>query len=69
MPAGVDNGRRHGLAREIRMPLRYLFKQLLLPPGGLFVLLLLAWWWRARRPRLALACGVLGLGGLWLLSL
>ncbi|MBV2133884.1 YdcF family protein [Pseudomonas sp. MAP12] len=51
------------------MPLRYLFKQLLLPPGGLFLLLLLAWWWRARRPRLALACGVLGLGGLWLSSL
>lgn len=51
------------------MPLRYLLKQLLLPPGGLFLLLLLAWWWRTRRPRLALACGVLGLGGLWLMSL
>ena len=51
------------------MPLGYLFKQLLLPPGGLFLLLLLVWWWRLRRPRLALACGVLGLGGLWLMSL
>lgn len=51
------------------MPLRYLIKQLLLPPGGLLLLLLLAWWWRARRPRLALACAVLGFGGLWLLSL
>jgi uncharacterized SAM-binding protein YcdF (DUF218 family) len=51
------------------VPLRYLIKQLLLPPGGLLLLLLLAWWWRARRPRLALACAVLGFGGLWLLSL
>ncbi len=51
------------------MPLRYLFKQLLLPPGGLFLLLLLAWWWRTRRPRLALACALLGFGGLWLSSL
>lgn len=51
------------------MPLRYLFKQLLLPPGGLLLLLLLACWWRVRRPRRALACAVLGLGGLWLMSL
>lgn len=51
------------------MPLRYLFKQLLLPPGGLLLLLLLAFWWRTRRPRRALACAVLGLGGLWLMSL
>lgn len=54
---------------RIAVPLGYLFKQLLLPPGGLFLLLLLVWWWRLRRPRLALACGVLGLGGLWLMSL
>ena len=52
-----------------KVPLRFLIKQLLLPPGGLFLLLLLAWWWRTRRPRLALACGVLGGGGLWLMSL
>ena len=51
------------------MPLRYLLKQLLLPPGGLLVLLLLACWWRARRPRLALACALLGFGGLWTMSL
>lgn len=51
------------------MPLRYLFKTLLLPPGILFLLLLLAWWWRRSRPRLAFACFALGLGGLWLMSL
>lgn len=51
------------------MALRYLFKHLLLPPGGLLLLLLLAFWWQTRRPRLALACALLGLGGLWLMSL
>lgn len=51
------------------MPLRYLFKTLLLPPGILFLLLLLAWWLRRSRPRLALACFACGLGGLWLMSL
>ncbi|MEN0107549.1 MAG: YdcF family protein [Pseudomonas sp.] len=51
------------------MVLRYLFKQLLLPPGCLFVLLLLAWWLRRRMPRIALACFVLGFGGLWVSSL
>ncbi|SFA66465.1 YdcF family protein [Metapseudomonas otitidis] len=51
------------------MPIRYLFKQLLMPPGILLVLLLLAWWWRARRPRLALACFLMGFGGLWTMSL
>jgi hypothetical protein len=54
---------------RIAVSLGYLFKQLLLPPGGLFLLLLLVWWWRLRRPLLAQACGVLGLGGLWLMSL
>lgn len=51
------------------MPTRYFIKQWLLPPGLLFLLLLAAWWLRKRRPRLALACFVLGLGGLWLMSL
>lgn len=51
------------------MPLRYLFKSLLLPPGVLFLLLIAAWWLRKSRPRLALACFILGLGGLWLTSL
>ncbi|KQQ49925.1 hypothetical protein ASF84_22240 [Pseudomonas sp. Leaf127] len=51
------------------MPLRYLFKTLLLPPGILFVLLLMGWCWRHSRPRLAAACFAVGLGGLWLMSL
>lgn len=51
------------------MPIRYFIKQWLLPPGLLFLLLLAAWWLRKRRPRLALACFVLGLGGLWAMSL
>lgn len=51
------------------MPIRYFIKQWLLPPGLLFLLLLAAWWLRKRRPRLSLACFVLGLGGLWLMSL
>lgn len=51
------------------MPIRYIFKQLLLPPGGFLLLLLLAWWLRRRMPRLSLACFVAGLGGLWLMSL
>ncbi|MDR6711915.1 uncharacterized SAM-binding protein YcdF (DUF218 family) [Pseudomonas hunanensis] len=51
------------------MPIRYFIKQWLMPPGVLFLLLLAAWWLRTRRPRLALACFVMGLGGLWLMSL
>nr|WP_314477274.1 YdcF family protein [uncultured Pseudomonas sp.] len=51
------------------MPIRYFIKQWLLPPGVLFVLLLVAWWLRRRRPRLAMACFVAGLSGLWLTSL
>ncbi|NQB01440.1 YdcF family protein, partial [Pseudomonas aeruginosa] len=51
------------------MPIRYFFKQLLLPPGGLLVLLFLAFWWRDRRPRLARLCGVCGFFGLWLMSM
>ncbi|KGS11978.1 hypothetical protein OA77_24295 [Pseudomonas coronafaciens] len=51
------------------MPLRYLLKTLLLPPGILFLLLIAAWWLRRSRPRLAAACFIVGLGGLWLMSL
>lgn len=51
------------------MPIRYFFKQLILPPGGLLLLLVVGWWLRRRSPRLAACCFVLGLGGLWLMSL
>ncbi len=51
------------------MPLRYIFKQLLLPPGGLLLLLLAGWCLRQRFPRLARSCFIAGLGGLWLMSL
>src|SRR5690606_39050958 len=51
------------------MPLRYIFKQLMLPPGGLLLLLLLGWWLRRRAPKLAALCFIGGFGGLWLMSL
>ncbi|MBC9249273.1 hypothetical protein A9179_03175 [Pseudomonas alcaligenes] len=51
------------------MELRFILKQLLLPPGGLFLLIVLAWLARVRRPQLASVCLLLGLGGLWLMSL
>lgn len=51
------------------MELRFLLKQLILPPGGLLLLILLAWLLWSSRPRLALLCLLLGLGGLWLMSL
>ena len=53
------------------MELRFILKQLILPPGGLLLLILLAWllWVWVGRPRLASACLLIGLGGLWLLSL
>jgi len=51
------------------MPIRYLFKQFLLPPGVLLLMLLVAWWLRTRCPRTAAACFGLALGGLWLMSL
>lgn len=50
------------------MPIRYFFKQLLLPPGLFIVLIVLAWWLRARRPRLAIFFLVAGVGGLWAMS-
>jgi uncharacterized SAM-binding protein YcdF (DUF218 family) len=53
------------------LELRFILKQLILPPGGLMLLILLAWllWAWVGRPRLAAVCLLLGLGGLWLLSL
>lgn len=51
------------------MELRFLLKQLILPPGGLLLLILLAWLLWSSRPRLALLCLLMGLGGLWLMSL
>ncbi|MGE8500243.1 MAG: YdcF family protein [Pseudomonas sp.] len=51
------------------MPIRYMLKQIFMPPGLLFLLLVLAWWTRRRFPRLAIACFVTGLGGLWVMSL
>lgn len=51
------------------MPIRYILKQLLMPPGVLLLLILLAWWLRRARPRLACLCLLVGLGGLWLMSL
>lgn len=53
------------------MELRFILKQLILPPGGFFLLILLAWllWLATGRARLASLLLLLGLGGLWLLSL
>lgn len=51
------------------MPVRYLLKSLLLPPGIFFVLFLLAFYLRRSRPKLAVACFTVALGGLWLMSL
>ncbi len=51
------------------MPIRYIFKHLLMPPGCLLLLLLAGWWLRRRAPRLATLCFTLGLGGLWIMSL
>ena len=51
------------------MPIRFFIKQWLMPPGLFFLLLLAAWWTRRRWPRVARTCFVLGLGGLWAMSL
>ncbi|MFP6849902.1 MAG: YdcF family protein [Pseudomonas sp.] len=51
------------------MPIRYILKQVFLPPGLFLLLLLAAWWLRRCFPRLAAACFVAGLGGMWLFSL
>jgi len=51
------------------MPFRYFIKNLLLPPGIFLLILLFAWWLRNSRPRLARALFVIGLGGMWAISL
>lgn len=51
------------------MPIRYILKHLFMPPGVLLLLILLGWWARKRFPRLGTCAFVLGLGGLWLMSL
>lgn len=51
------------------MPIRYLIKQLILPPGVLLLLLIAAWWLRRSWPRVSALCFILGLGGLWVMSL
>lgn len=51
------------------MPIRFFIKQMIMPPGVLFLLLIAAWWLRRSWPRLSTLCFVLGLGGLWLMSL
>lgn len=48
---------------------RFVLKQLLLPPVIFLLMLLAGWWLRRRWPRLAAACFVTGVGGLWLMSL
>jgi uncharacterized SAM-binding protein YcdF (DUF218 family) len=51
------------------MPFRYFIKNLLLPPGIFLLLLLFAWWLRHVRPRLSRALFVIGLAGMWAMSL
>lgn len=51
------------------MELRFILKQLILPPGGLLLLIVLAWLCAATRPRLAVVLLMLGVGGLWVMSL
>jgi uncharacterized SAM-binding protein YcdF (DUF218 family) len=51
------------------MPFRYFIKNLLLPPGIFLLLLLFAWWLRHARPRLSRALFVIGLAGMWAMSL
>lgn len=51
------------------MPFRYFFKTLLLPPGLFLILIVLACVLRRSRPRLAALSFVLGLGGLWAISM
>jgi uncharacterized SAM-binding protein YcdF (DUF218 family) len=51
------------------MPFRYFIKNLLLPPGLFLLLLLLAWWLKTARPKLARVLFVIGLVGMWAMSL
>jgi uncharacterized SAM-binding protein YcdF (DUF218 family) len=48
--------------------LKTLLKGLVLPPAGPLLLAFLGVYWMRRRPRLARACLIVGLGSLWLLS-
>jgi uncharacterized SAM-binding protein YcdF (DUF218 family) len=51
------------------MPFRYFIKNLLLPPGLFLLLIVCAWWLKSRRPRLARTLFVIGLLGMWAMSL
>jgi uncharacterized SAM-binding protein YcdF (DUF218 family) len=51
------------------MPFRYFIKNLLLPPGIFLLFLLFAWWLRKSRPGIARLLFIVGLGGLWAMSL
>lgn len=51
------------------MLLRYILKQMILPPGIFLLLLMLAWWLRRSWPKSSRGLFVLGLVGLWLMSL
>jgi uncharacterized SAM-binding protein YcdF (DUF218 family) len=50
------------------LPLKTLLKAVIFPPAGPLLLAFLGVYWLGRRPRLARACLLLGLGSLWLLS-
>lgn len=51
------------------MPFRYFIKNLLLPPGLFLLLIAFAWWLRSRRPKTARLLFVVGIAGLWAMSL
>lgn len=51
------------------MPFRYFLKNLLLPPGIFLLFILFAWWLRKSRPLVARVLFVVGLGGMWAMSL
>jgi uncharacterized SAM-binding protein YcdF (DUF218 family) len=50
------------------LPLKTLLKAVIFPPAGPLLVAFLGVYWMERRPRLARACLLLGLGSLWLLS-
>src|SRR5580698_4331519 len=50
------------------LPLKTLLKAVIFPPAGPLLVAFLGVYWLGRRPRLARACLLLGLGSLWLLS-
>jgi uncharacterized SAM-binding protein YcdF (DUF218 family) len=51
------------------MSFRYFLKNLLLPPGIFLLFILFAWWLRKSRPLVARVLFVVGLGGMWAMSL